>query len=722
MGVGFGIAAWRRSPAGSLVGGALAGLSIVTMHYMGIAAIRLAMRLEWNENYVIWSIAVAVLGGMAAFWAARHARGRLGWIAPAGLLVLAICGLHFTAMTAVSLVPDPAITPLAQLMNRDALALMTGGIVSLILLSAISLITMEAQTRRVGLRSLRAAFEGVPSGLALYDSNHRLILCNDAYRDVLGTFGLEPDMGGSRHAQLTASAASGWFEDANGREADWITELEKDASTGSVNELRLKDGRWLRVELCPTHHGGAVVACTDVTALKNTAEVMADARDQAEASNRSKSEFLANMSHEIRTPLNGVVALAAMLSSAELGAKEREMVDIIRTSADTLERLVSDILDLARIESGEVAVESAPFHVGDLVRSVAALGNLRAAEKGVRLEVSVAPDVDRVVMGDASRVRQILDNLLSNAVKFTDQGHISLQATRTPAGLARFEVEDTGVGFDIANKARVLSRFQQADGSITRRFGGSGLGLTISHDLAEIMGGALDCDSTPGSGSRFWFELPLAPALDLAPNTALAQPAPEPERGLRVLLADDHPTNRKVVELILKTIGASLTSVENGEEAVSAFAAGDFDLVLMDMQMPVMDGVTAVRRIRLLEAGREASSVPIIMLTANALPEHVEASLASGADYHLGKPFTTGGPVPRHRSGPFGPDPPERRNRRIERLPSARLSRRPPSKKRDNDRSEPMSLWEMRRVPSLRQNGLSGEGPSHSTILISRRQ
>jgi CheY-like chemotaxis protein len=295
---------------------------------------------------------------------------------------------------------------------------------------------------------------------------------------------------------------------------------------------------------------------------------------------------------------------------------------------------------LARIESGEVAVESAPFHVGDLVRSVAALGNLRAAEKGVRLEVSVAPDLDAVVMGDASRVRQILDNLLSNAVKFTDQGHISLQARRTPAGLARFEVEDTGVGFDITNKARVLTRFQQADGSITRRFGGSGLGLTISHDLAEIMGGALDCDSTPGSGSRFWFELPLAPALDLAPDPASARPAPEPEPGLRVLLADDHPTNRKVVELILSTTGASLTSVENGEEAVAAFAAGDFDLVLMDMQMPVMDGVTAVRRIRLLEAGREGRRVPIIMLTANALPEHVEASLASGADYHLGKPFT----------------------------------------------------------------------------------
>ena len=372
----------------------------------------------------------------------------------------------------------------------------------------------------------------------------------------------------------------------------------------------------------------------------HVARMLRRARHNAEAANRAKSEFLANMSHEIRTPLNGVVAVADMLARADLGAREQEMVEIIRSSGDTLQRLLSDVLDLARIESGKITIETAPFHAGDLVRGVAALSQLRCDEKGVQLTIDVAPDLDGLVSGDMVRVRQVVTNFLSNAVKFTEAGSIQVTAERTASGMARFAVADTGVGFDPANKARVMGRFQQADSSITRRFGGTGLGLAICVELANLMGGSVDCESIPGEGARFWLELPLPPA-EMEVAAIVAAAAVEDEDGrLRILVADDHPTNRRVVELMLGDV-ADLVSAENGREALDALLVGPaFDLVLMDMQMPVMDGLTAVREIRRLEAAHAKPRLPIIMLTANAMPEHIADATAAGADRHLGKPFT----------------------------------------------------------------------------------
>ena len=378
-----------------------------------------------------------------------------------------------------------------------------------------------------------------------------------------------------------------------------------------------------------------------------TVRQLRQARRRAEVANRTKSEFLANMSHEIRTPLNGVVAMADALAGAALPAKEREMVEVIRSSGSTLERLLSDILDLARIESGQVAIETAPFHLGDAVRGVAALSRLRADEKGIALEVDVDPAVDHVVTGDVVRVRQILTNLVSNAVKFTERGSVRLVVAPGDDGAVRLEVIDTGVGFDSSLKSRVFSRFQQADGSITRRFGGTGLGLAISRQLAGLMGGELDCESTLGKGSRFWLELPLmradgAVADEAAPGQAVADAA-NTDRPLRVLLADDHPTNRRVIEIMLAETGMELVTVVNGQEAVEAAAGSAFDVILMDMQMPVMDGLSATRAIREREAAEGLARTPVIMLTANALPEHVDAGRKAGADQHLAKPVTMPG-------------------------------------------------------------------------------
>jgi CheY-like chemotaxis protein len=234
----------------------------------------------------------------------------------------------------------------------------------------------------------------------------------------------------------------------------------------------------------------------------------------------------------------------------------------------------------------------------------------------------------------------VLTNLVSNALKFTSEGRVRISVSAMDHDRVSFRVSDTGVGFDAAQKARIFSRFQQADGSITRRYGGTGLGLAISSALVGLMGGRLDCDSTPGEGSVFWFDIPL-PRVQEPSSPGADAPAVEVSAGpMRVLLADDHPANRKVVEIMLSATPMELVAVENGRQAVEAFAAGGFDLVLMDMQMPVMDGLTATAEIRKLEAAREAPRTPVIMLTANAMAEHVAAGRAAGADGHLAKPIT----------------------------------------------------------------------------------
>jgi signal transduction histidine kinase/ActR/RegA family two-component response regulator len=395
-----------------------------------------------------------------------------------------------------------------------------------------------------------------------------------------------------------------------------------------------------RAEAFTADDAGALQVLSPLIAAAMSREM---AREAAEAANTAKSQFLANMSHEIRTPLNGILGMADLLTRSKLSERDREMVEIIRSSGDVLDRLLSDILDLGRIEAGQMHIESEPFHLGDAVRSVAGLSRLKAKDKGVVLKLEVTPEADRVFSGDVVRVRQVLTNLVSNAVKFTGAGHVAIIASATPDGLVRLQVDDTGVGFEPASKEQVFGRFQQADGSITRRFGGTGLGLAISRHLATLMGGTLDCESTPGKGSSFWLELRLQTAeLADSPMMTMATP-PGGGTKVRILAADDHPTNRKVVELILADAGAELEMVDDGVQALEAFQRGGFDLILMDMQMPVMDGLAATTAIRGLEAEQNLPRTPILMLTANALPEHVDAARKAGADGHIAKPITVAG-------------------------------------------------------------------------------
>jgi signal transduction histidine kinase/ActR/RegA family two-component response regulator len=355
--------------------------------------------------------------------------------------------------------------------------------------------------------------------------------------------------------------------------------------------------------------------------------------------NAAKTDFLANMSHELRTPLNGVVAVSDLLAKEQTTERGRQMAELVRASGRLLELVLTDILDISRIEAGQLPVNLAPFDLAACVATIAALHRASAEAKDLEFIVRIDEAAQGWRLGDDVRISQILSNLLSNAVKFTTEGQVALDVSTADDGTTRFAVTDTGVGFSADFQAKLFSRFEQADGSITRRFGGSGLGLAISSSLAEMMGGAIEARSEPGRGSVFTVTLPLEAVA--APEAAGddAEAAGHDLTAMKILVAEDHPTNRTVVSLILEPFGVDLTLVEDGRQAVEAVERQTYDLILMDLQMPVLDGLSATREIRALEAALGLARTPIVALSANALPEHIAEALAAGMDAHLAKPI-----------------------------------------------------------------------------------
>ncbi|MBC6611036.1 PAS domain S-box protein [Hymenobacter sp. BT507] len=406
--------------------------------------------------------------------------------------------------------------------------------------------------------------------------------------------------------------------------------------------------RWLHVVKQPFMLADGMLqvlgVSTDITDIKRAQQELREAKEAAEATARTKQEFLANMSHEIRTPMNGILGIANLLAKTPLDEQQNQYLGHIRHSAEALLVVINDILAMAQLDAGKLQLESVSFDLRDVLYASQQMVQPRAAEKGVSLELELPPETTPTfVTGDPYRLRQVLLNLLSNAVKFTEHGRVLLACRRLSAAHERprfqFSVLDTGIGIPAEQLEHMFEPFTQASSSTAREYGGSGLGLSISRGLVELLGGQLSAESTVGEGSSFLFTLPFQPAEEAPPTTA-AEPAPRYHTlgKRRVLLAEDNAVNQFLVETLLSTWGMHVDTASSGSEALTLFWQNTYDVVLMDIQMPGMDGVEATRQLRRHPDAQRAAT-PVVALTAHALRDEAERYRSAGLDAYLSKPF-----------------------------------------------------------------------------------
>jgi PAS domain S-box-containing protein len=508
---------------------------------------------------------------------------------------------------------------------------------------------------------VESILDGIPDGVLVASTDCRIRGCNPALCELLGR--TEDELCETSLAEIFARGTLPVLSEGEASVAGAVARAETEVRhrDGRVVPVLVSAGR-VRAAGADVPAGAWVLAVRDISDRKRAEQVLHEAKEAAEAASRTKSEFLANMSHEIRTPMNGMLGAAGLLLETELGDEQRQWVETVERCGDALLAIVNDILDFSKIEAGRLELETIDF---DLVDTVAALSELFAEQvrsKDVALVITLEPDLPRVVRGDPGRLRQVLLNLVDNAIKFTAQGQVSVRASKheetDQALVVRFAVRDTGIGIAPSLAPHLFEPFTQADGSMTRKYGGTGLGLAIARQLVEKMNGTIHAEHAEGQGATFWFtarfEKPASQsegaqdALAAPPPRRLGsradsiadadEPGRAPGRALRVLVVEDNAVNQKVTVRMLSKRGYAATAVGNGREALDALAQGAYDAILMDCQMPEMDGYEATAEIRRREAG--GPRMPIIAMTAHAMQGDRDRCLAVGMDGYITKPVT----------------------------------------------------------------------------------
>ena len=503
---------------------------------------------------------------------------------------------------------------------------------------------------------LSEAIANISEGFVLYDAQDRLVISNAKYREYYQLTGDAIRPGRRFEDILRAGVERGQYEDAKGDPEGFVRErLQRRRAPGDAFELRLGDGRWLMISDRRTREGGVAGIRTDITEIKRREQELEEAKQtlqrQAEElrllaererkANAAKSVFLATLSHEIRTPMNAVVGLSDLLAGTSLDPQSERYVAAINEAASQLLHLINTILDLSRLEAGRAELDIAPFDLRDTLARLASVAAALTASKPVTVLCETGPDLPAQALGDQGRLYQVLLNLLANSVKFTAQGTVTLRAAllrgeKGGGDRVRFEIADTGPGLPEAVFERLFEPFVRGDSAADREQGGTGLGLAISRRFVDLMGGRIGVAATSPSGTTFFVELPLPAAEPQEIHQPQAQAVPTGARRLRVLVAEDTPSSRMVVQAMLERLGHEVVCVEDGRAAVEAVLGGSFDLILMDMQMPVLDGVGATRTIRAMPAPR--GSLPIVFLTAQALPDARRLALEAGTRHYLTKP------------------------------------------------------------------------------------
>lgn len=519
---------------------------------------------------------------------------------------------------------------------------------------------LAAERQRTQMMQLDAALNNMVQGLAMFDADRRLVICNNRYAELYGLTPEQVKPGTPLFKTLEYRLSNGHVSDETADELVKSTPTRASGVTAAGEYMAtLSDGRHIAITAQSMSDGGRVTTHQDITEryllhsqiehqnklLREQESRLHAAKEQAERSNQAKSEFLANMSHEIRTPLNGVLGMAQSLQHDVLSPTQREKVVTILESGNALTTVLNDVLDLSKIEAGKLEISFSDYDVIKTIGGVRRLFLPQADAKGIDIDFHCAPEVPRWLHFDATRVQQCVSNLLSNSIKFTETGRITIGITaelRDGGHLISVTVADTGIGITPETMAKLFSAFTQADGSTSRRFGGTGLGLTISRQLARMMGGDVTATSEAEKGSTFTFSFQAAASrVDHDPEI-LASPAAPPGldagqlRHARILLTDDNDINRRVIKLLLAPLGVSITEAGNGREALERLAAESFDLVLLDVHMPVMDGGQTIAAIR--RSAEPWSSIPVIALTADAMSGDREKYLALGMDDYLSKP------------------------------------------------------------------------------------